>query len=646
MSGGARVLVRVAVWVVVLGAAAGTGVLAYRRLHSQRTTVAPQYYTVPASIGPVTLDVSGSGTVQPVQTASVSAPVAGAVAVVDVKVGQRVAAGQVLYRLNDTTGLAAQLQSAQAQLASAQAQLADDEDPAANVSTTTVANDEARVQQDQDTLTQDQATLVQAQENASQDGRVTAPESGTIMAVDTRPGDPVSAGATLATLLPSSTPEVTVAVPEEDLTYLPVGTLATVVLPMQASAQASVTAVGLLPAGSVTVNADGAVTGTSAGGRGGSSMIESEYDLTLTFTQSPGNVPQGEAVQVAFQPQGDPPSSYPWTFAGSMIVPATMDLTAPAAGTVTTLPTVGEQVSSGQTVATIDDASAQQTVQNDLLRVQEDETSLSAAKLQLAQDAHPTAASATTIQTARAQLASDTVAVQRAQQNLQGLTVTAPFAGEVTALDITPGQTLQAGAVGLTLDSTALEVSLPVDELDIGQVRVGQHVRLDVSAFPGTTYTGTVTAISPVPTSSGGATTYPVTVTLNATQGLQEGMSATAAIAISSVASTLRVPAQAVTLAAGSANRGVLRVLQNGVPVSRSVRVGLVGTDYDQILSGLQVGQLVIAGQATTAGAATAAGPGRAAFALRGARAFTTGGLGGGGFGGGGFGGAGFTRGG
>jgi RND family efflux transporter MFP subunit len=619
---------------------AAVGVVAlfvYRRVHARKTTATPQYFTVPASIGPVSVDVSGSGTVAPVQTASVSAPVPGTVAQVDVKIGQTVQAGQTLYSLNDTSGLAAQLQSAQAQLAAAQAQLASLQNPQASISATTIANDQAHIQQDQDTLSQDQATLAEAQQTAATDAKVTAPQAGTIMTVNLSPGASVQQGATIATLLPSSTPAVTVAVPEEDLSYLPVGTLATIVLPMQASVQAKVVSVATLPSGSVTVNADGSISAGSGGGHGASTMTESEYDLTLQFTQSPGSVPQGEAVQVEFQYQGNPPSAYTWSFAGSMVVPQTVNLTAPGSGTLTSVPSVGEQVSSGQQVAAIDDTTAQQAVTTDQNRVQQDETTLQTAELQLHTDQNPAAATATSIQTSEAQIASDQVTVQRDQQNLQGLTVTAPFAGEVTAVDIAAGQTLAAGATGLTLDSTALEVSVPVDELDVGQVKVGQTVQLAVSAFPGAGYTGTVSAISPVPSSSGGATTYPVTVTLYNTQNLQEGMSATTTIQVSSVASTLRVPAQAVTLSAGSGSSGTLQIMQNGTPVTRTVKVGLVGTNYDQILSGIQVGQLVVAGVATATTTGTTGGGGGAGFALRGAGALAGGGFpGAGGFGGGG----------
>lgn len=625
-AGGVRgVLVRVIVWVLVLGAAGTAAFLIYRRVHARQTSSAPQYFTVPASIGPVTVDVSGSGTVEPVQTASVSTSVPGQVQKVDVQVGQTVQAGQVLYTLSDTTGLAAQLQSAKAQLASAQSQLSSLQDPAASISQTTIASDQAKIQQDQDTLQQDEATLATAQQAVTTDATVVAPAAGTITAVNVRTGESVQAGASLATLLPDSTPQVTVSVPEQDLAYVPVGTLATVVLPMQASVQAKVVLADPLPSGSVSVNSSGTVSGAS-----GSTVTESEYALTLDFTQSPGNVPAGEVVQVTLQPQGTPPSRYNWTFAASMVVPATLNLTAQGSGTVTQVPTLGETVSSGQQVAAIDDTAASQAVTTDQMRVQQDQTALQNAQLQLSADEHPAAASASSLQTAEAQVASDEVTVQRDEANITALTVTAPFAGEVTAVDVTVGQNLSAGATGLTLDSTALEISLPVDELDIGKVKLGQKVQLAVTAFPGTTYTGTVTAISPVPSSSSGVSTYPVTVTLQNTQNLQEGMSATASIGVSSVASTLRVPAQAVTLSAGSASSGVLQIMQNGTPVTKTVQVGLVGTNYDQILSGIQVGQLVVAGEATTT-TTGAAGPGAAgaAFALRG-------GFGGGGFPGGG----------
>ncbi len=622
-----RVLVPVIVWVLVLGVAGAAAVVVTRRVRAAQTVAAPQIYTVPASMGPVTVDISGSGTVQPVQTASVAAEVAGQVARVDVVLGQEVTAGQVLYTLTDTTGLAAQLALAKASLATAQASLATLEDPRASISQTTIADDQLHVQQDQGTIAQDETDLNNAKQAATADATVLSPDNGTIMAVNVADGQSLSPGTVVATLLPDATPQISVAVPEEDLSYLPVGTEATVVIPMQATAPAEVVALATLPSGTVTVDANGDVVASGGGKTASETQTESEYDLTLQFVQSPGNLPAGEAVQVNFQYQGDPPSSYTWSYPGSMVLPKTVDLTAQGTGTVTSVATVGEQVSAGQQVAAIDDPSAAQQVAQDTLKLEEDEAALGTAQLTLSQDQNPTPPSAASLQQAQAQITNDEVTVAKSEQDIASLTVTAPISGVVTAVNVQPGQNVTASTTGVTLNSSSLDVVAPVDEMDIGKVQVGQSVQVTVSAFPGTSYPGTVTAISPTSSGSSGVSMYPVTVVLKNTQNLRPGMSATATIQVASASGTLRVPAQAVTMAAGSTT-GIIRVMQGSTPVARAVQVGLVGTDYDQILSGLQVGQLVVAGQATTT---TTTGRGGAGGFRGGFAAFGGGGFAGGG---------------
>lgn len=84
------------------------------------------YRTATAGPGVVTATLDGTGTIQPINRATVSFPGSGQVSAVAVGVGQQVTAGQTLARL-DTTALEGQLASAQSALATAQARLAADQ---------------------------------------------------------------------------------------------------------------------------------------------------------------------------------------------------------------------------------------------------------------------------------------------------------------------------------------------------------------------------------------------------------------------------------------------------------------------------------------------------------------------------------------
>jgi HlyD family secretion protein len=85
---------------------------------------AVSFTTVPAGRGDLTVEISATGTLQPLTQVDVSSELSGVVREVPVRENQEVARGDVLARL-DTTSRAAQVERAQASLKVAEANLAD-----------------------------------------------------------------------------------------------------------------------------------------------------------------------------------------------------------------------------------------------------------------------------------------------------------------------------------------------------------------------------------------------------------------------------------------------------------------------------------------------------------------------------------------
>ena len=81
-------------------------------------------------------------------------------------------------------------------------------------------------------------------------------------------------------------------------------------------------------------------------------------------------------------------------------------------------------------------------------------------------------------------------------------------------------------------DLSYLEMTLDVDELDILDIQVGQKAEITADAIDDCTFEGVVTSISSAGTTSGGTTTYPVTIRIDDTGSLMPGMNATAALDI------------------------------------------------------------------------------------------------------------------
>ena len=88
-------------------------------------------------------------------------------------------------------------------------------------------------------------------------------------------------------------------------------------------------------------------------------------------------------------------------------------------------------------------------------------------------------------------------------------------------------------------------MTLSVDELDISDIEVGQTVTIVADAVEDQTYEGVVTKVSVAGTSSGSATTYPVTIRIDETDGLLPGMSVDATITLDSAEDVLAIPSAA-----------------------------------------------------------------------------------------------------
>lgn len=90
-----------------------------------------------------------------------------------------------------------------------------------------------------------------------------------------------------------------------------------------------------------------------------------------------------------------------------------------------------------------------------------------------------------------------------------------------------------------------MTLEMSVDELDVGDVAVGQQVEITADAIEDETFYGTVTNVSLQGSYSNGVTNYPVTVTLEETGDLRPGMNVDAKIILDSSSDALVIPAGA-----------------------------------------------------------------------------------------------------
>ena len=297
---------------------------------------------------------------------------------------------------------------------------------------------------------------------------------------------------------------------------------------------------------------------------------------TSTFTTSSGQ--QAVSVQVKASNPGLVTSDYTATiYVGSYAsygqtsinLGTSSVVTAEASGKISGLSWLaGDTISEGDRICTITGNSVDNSIQNAEINVENAQSSL-----------------------------------ENAKETLDDYSITAPISGEVVTKNAKAGDKIEGGSDGtlcVIYDLSYLEMTMNIDELDISDVAVGQEVQITADAVEGTTYTGVVTKVSVAGTTSGGITTYPVTVRIDETDGLRPGMNVDAEIILDSAEDVLAIPSGAVnrgnTVLITADSPSAANALDQEAPegyVYVEVETGISDNSYVQILSGLQEGDTV-----------------------------------------------------
>lgn len=400
-------------------------------------------------------------------------------------------------------------------------------------------------------LEQAEISLNQAQRSynnqleSQEDLIITAPVSGQVYSIDVEVGDDVAAGETVATIRDSQTMSLEVSFPADDASSFYVGQSATVTLDSTFE-----TLTGTISEISGT---DTVLTGN---------VIVRSVTIDVS---NPGGLSTEQAASAAV---GTATS----TASGTFTYKEEETITAEVSGEVSAIQvSEGDQVSSGQTLIVLSSDDLDDSLQS-----------------------------------ASESLRNAEISLENQYENLDDYTITSPIKGTIVDKNYNAGETTEANQVLCTIyDLSYLTMTLSVDELDIANIEVGQSVSIVADAVEDTTYTGTVTKVSVAGTSSGSATTYPVTIRIDETDGLLPGMSVDATIELASAEDVLAIPSAAlnrgdtvlVTADSPSAANGTLveSTTEDGEDYySVEVTTGVSGDDYIEIVSGLQEGDTVV----------------------------------------------------
>ena len=310
--------------------------------------------------------------------------------------------------------------------------------------------------------------------------------AGTVLSVAVAPGDVVSAGQEVATIRDDSVLLLTVEFPAADAAGFAAGQAAEVTLD------------GTYEKLAGTVRS---VSGAAAGE--GSSMLTCAVTVAV---QNAGGLTETQAATASVNGVSALGSA-------KLRCQNTQTLTAPSAGTVAALCAAeGSRVAAGGAVLEL-------SSDNLTRQAEQAADSLRSAELSM----------------------------QDAENSLDDYTITAPISGTVIYKGVQAGETIGADTstsevLCIIHDLDYLEMEIDVDELDILSIREGQQATIVADALEDETFTGVVTNVSSNGTTTGGTTTYPVTIRIDDYGALMPGMNATATITVESAENALAIP--------------------------------------------------------------------------------------------------------
>lgn len=276
---------------------------------------------------------------------------------------------------------------------------------------------------------------------------------------------------------------------------------------------------------------------------------------------------------------------------------------------------IGDAVTMGQTIATIDrreiDAQADAAVatvsvgkaalesaeaalanavlEHDRAKNLFDKGALPRQRLDGAQTAHRSAVAQRDL--AAANLAQADAALRRAREVQRNATITSPVTGYVVERNYDAGAIPGDLPVFVVADMRQMKLEAGVSELEAGRIRVGLKANVSVQAKPGMTFEGHLAAIAPEVDERNRHFKIDVRVPNN-NRALLSGMYATARIVESTATNAVVLPKDAVMTKDG---QRIVQKVQGDTLSTVAVTEGLSDGTRVQILAGLAAGDIVLA---------------------------------------------------
>jgi HlyD family secretion protein len=191
------------------------------------------------------------------------------------------------------------------------------------------------------------------------------------------------------------------------------------------------------------------------------------------------------------------------------------------------------------------------------------------------------------------------IGVESAELALRNTQLISPIDGVIGIINIHPNEVPNPALPAMVVaDPEGFHIKLNVDELDIGQVEVGQTALITVDALNDTNLTGVVTRIAPVanttPVGGSSIVTYEVIINLDPTDlPLRSGMTATVSIITDKAENVIVIPNRVMHLDE-TTKQPFVEKLVDDVPTRVDIVLGLRNEQYSEVVKGLQEGDVLV----------------------------------------------------
>lgn len=277
----------------------------------------------------------------------------------------------------------------------------------------------------------------------------------------------------------------------------------------------------------------------------------------LISIDNPGRLAEGTGVTVSIQTTGGTLSA---AENAALQWPSASTVQVKTAGAIKHIyVTADEWVEKGQLLAELESSDLEEQISNQIISIQKQELSL-----------------------------------DQQRNELEKRTLYAPIAGTVVDVSVTEGEEVtenKAALISISCLST-LQVTIPVDELDILKVEKGQKAIISSSAISDQIFTARVADIAAEGSSNSGVSTFDVLLQLDNPGALKAGMNVNAEIIVVSKQDVLVLPMAAIKEQAGK--KWVQLQAGNGQKSLREVEIGLITGTQAEIISGVKEGDIVI----------------------------------------------------